>query len=117
MPIAVECPAGHKRAIHEDHQGQQTQCSVAGCPHMVSVPERATKSTKPCYQTGRLEVYATNLRALAQLLFDLLHQRAQVRGLAVATEGPPQIPGGYSILSRSSDERAGKIVIYEDGVG
>jgi len=40
MPIAVECPRGHKRAYTENDRGNRVNCVYPHCLEQVDVPPR-----------------------------------------------------------------------------
>lgn len=88
--------------------GGTANCPVCGTS--ITVPHAATD---PCYQTDRLTAYDPALQQLASSLFARV-QAGVGPGFAQLTPNH----GSYSILAASgSQERAGKIVIIENGIG
>jgi hypothetical protein len=106
MAVAVECSNGHKRAASEGSRGRTVACSVAGCTGTINVP-LATKS--PGYQTDRLENYDDRYQKVARVIYNTVKRTIGDRA--------DESPGSYSILATTSDERAGKLVIYQSGLG
>jgi hypothetical protein len=67
----------------------------------------------PCYQTGRIEIYRTELSVQARDLFQLAHER-------VPTEYADHCiicPGSFSIKAKNAIETSAKIVIFQRKVG
>jgi hypothetical protein len=106
MAVAVECSNGHKRAVPESSRSRSVACRVAGCTGTANVP-LATKS--PGYQTDRLENYDDRYQKVAGAIYNTVKRRVGDRA--------DDSPGSYSILATTSDERAGKLVIYQSGLG
>jgi hypothetical protein len=73
---------------------------------LVVVPRAVTS---PCYRTDRLENYPDRYQKVALAIFNTV--KSNVGKHAVAS------PGSYSITASSSDERAGKIIIFQSGLG
>jgi hypothetical protein len=73
----------------------------------ISISPRATP---PSYQTAPLTDYSPALRRTAADLFDRVVQRV-ARGRAIAYKG------SFSVLARSGQSTAAKIIVYEHGKG
>lgn len=116
MPVAVECPFGHKRAYPDVPTAQPANCPLGACGHLVTIP---APTDDPCYQTARLRAsaqaghtpYSAALDTEARQLFQLVQAELAARALSAALA--VEEPGSYSVKAASTDETAAKIVIYE----